>query len=105
MILGIDVGNFATKTSTGCIFESKVAKVGNILSNDITLEMDRKIYYLGEGDFDTSYRKAHKDSYLQLFFGAAALSSEDLENQVVVGLPLSQYKQDKDILKKIILLW
>lgn len=103
MILGIDVGNFATKTSTGCIFESKVAKVGNILSNDITLEMNREVYYLGEGNFDTGYRKAYKDSYLQLFFGAAALSSEDLENQVVVGLPLSQYKQDKEILKKIIL--
>ena len=103
MILGIDIGNYATKTSKGNIFESKVARVGNILANDICLEMKGEICYLGEGSFDTEYRKAYKRNYLQLLYGSMAMASDEMENQVVVGLPLSQYKEDKERLKKTIL--
>lgn len=34
MILGIDVGNYYTKTSKGINFMSKVSNVGGILAND-----------------------------------------------------------------------
>lgn len=103
MILGVDLGNYATKTSEGVSFLSKVSKVGNILKNSIELQIDKNIYYIEEGEFDTEYRKVQKQNLRELFITAVALSTDDIENQIVVGLPLSQYKQDKELLKDILI--
>lgn len=102
MILGVDLGNYATKTSEGISFLSKVSKIGNILKNSIELQTNEGVFYIEEGEFDTEYRKVQKKYLKELFISAVALSTDDLENQVVVGLPLSQYKQDKEILKELL---
>lgn len=102
MILGIDVGNYYTKTSKGINFMSKVSNIGGILAND-PVTIGEKTMYLGEGEADTEYRKAYKETYLYLLQGAIQKSSRDKENKIVVGLPLSQYKADKGYLTNRIL--
>ena len=103
MIIGLDLGNYSTKTSEGINFLSKVSKVSNILNNSITLQTPNGTYYIEEGDFDTEYRKVNKQYIKETFLAAIALSSNDINNQLIVGLPLSQYKEDKDKLKQILL--
>ncbi|MBW6411837.1 ParM/StbA family protein [Clostridium weizhouense] len=97
MILGVDVGNYYTKTSTGISFISKVSSIPGILAND-PVTIGSKTMYLGEGECDTEYRKAYKESYLYLLLGAILKSTTEKENKIVVGLPLSQYKADKGYL-------
>ena len=105
-ILGIDVGNCTTKTSTGLIFDSKVTDIEPLGKADM-LFMDKKSYWLGEGNYDTTYRKVDKESYLKLLYGAMALSDQStdksINNYIVLGLPLSQYKEDKTALINMVL--
>ena len=98
-ILGVDVGNATTVTSTGIILDSKTSKTKPITSCN-KLEMDNEIVYIGEGEYDTTYRKLEKDTYLQLLYTAISLStkSRTVSNQIVLGLPLSQYNEDKEAL-------
>lgn len=103
MIRAVDIGNFATKDNLGNIFESKVSRGGNILSNKYEIVLNDELYYLGEGSYDTEYRKIKKDSYLKLLFGILAFGSREPEVQLVLGLPLSQYKADKQKLIEMIM--
>lgn len=102
MNLGIDIGNYGTKTSTGIIFESKVSK-SSILTTNPICSLEGETYILGEGVFETEYRKVKKQNYLKLLFGAITLSSEDRFNNIVLGLPISQYKADKEELIGLVL--
>lgn len=103
MIRGIDIGNFATKDNLGNIFESRVSSIGNIISNKYEMILNDELYYLGEGGFDTEYRKIKKDSYLKLLFGMLAIGGSESDVQLVLGLPLSQYKTDREYLKELIM--
>lgn len=103
MIRAADIGNFATKDNKGNIFESRVSSVGNILSNKYEMILNDELYYLGEGSFDTEYRKIRKDSYLKLLFGILAMGSKETEVKLVLGLPLSQYKTDRKHLIELIM--
>lgn len=96
MIIGVDVGNFNTKSSEGVIFESKVSKVGSLLGSKYNFVLNDEEYKLGEGNFDTEFRKINKKNYLKLLFGALALSNVDNDVQLVLGLPVSQYKADRE---------
>ena len=98
-ILGVDVGNATTVTNTGVIIDSKTSKIKPITSCN-KLEMDNEVVYVGEGEYDTTYRKLEKDTYLQLLYTAIALStkSRTVSNQIVLGLPLSQYNEDREAL-------
>ena len=103
-ILGVDVGNATTVTNTGVVIDSKTSKIKPITSCN-KLEMDNEIVYIGEGEYDTTYRKLDKDTYLQLLYTAVALStkSRTVSNQIVLGLPLSQYNEDREALIQKIL--
>jgi plasmid segregation protein ParM len=101
-IIGIDVGNYYTKTSHLISFMSKVSNVGGILNN-YPIMIGNKTMYLEDGEIDTEYRKAYKESYLYLLQGAVLRSTTDKNNKLVVGLPLSQYKEDKAYLTNRIL--
>lgn len=107
MILGVDIGNYATKTSQMINFVSKCSKVDNILGNKKKLESNGETHYIEEGTFDTEYQKVKKKNYMAFLLTAIVLSSNSVDtritNSVVVGLPLSQYKQDKDDLKELVL--
>lgn len=95
MILGVDLGNYYTKSSKGVSFLSKTSLIKNISESDFVTRDNKKIY-LGEGEFDTEYRKAYRSNLIYLLQGAIEKSTTDKNNKVVVGLPLSQYKEDKE---------
>lgn len=95
MILGVDLGNYYTKSSKGVSFLSKTSLLKNISESDF-ITIDNKKIYLGEGEFDTEYRKAYKGNLIHLLQGAIEKSTTDKNNKIVVGLPLSQYKEDKE---------
>lgn len=104
MILGIDVGSFATKRSDGFIFASKVSTQEDILKNNSILRTDEGTFYMGEGSYITSYRKVDREYYRELFLYSAAYNADKtVFIKAVVGLPISQYKQDKEGLKKLLL--
>jgi plasmid segregation protein ParM len=103
MILGIDKGNIETDTSTLIRIPSKVSKLGNLIGENLELNIDGQRLFIGSGDYETEFCKARQENFLPLMFTAIALSTNDVENQVVVGLPIGQYKQFKDELKQKIL--
>lgn len=105
MIKEADLGNYSSKDSFGNIFESKVSSIPSTLADKYVLELDGETYYLGKGEFDTEYRKIYKKSYFQLLYGLLCMSSKEVTNEIklVVGLPLSQFKNDKDLLREMIL--
>lgn len=92
--LGVDLGNYATKTSKGISFISKATHKKGI-ENNISIKSEGKVIYLGEGEFDTEYRKAYKKNLMYLLQGALELSTKDKRNKIVTGLPISQFKEDK----------
>lgn len=103
MIIGIDKGNVETNTSTLIRIPSKVSKVGNLIGENLQLAMDGQKIFIGTGEYDTEFNKARQENFLSLMFTAIALSTEDIENKVVVGLPVGQYQNFKDELKQKIL--
>ncbi len=102
MILGIDVGNYSLKTSEGVNIKALVTKEGNILNEGITLEIEGEKYIIGEGRFETELNKSNKDNFLPLLYTGIALSTKDNFNSVVCGLPINQFKRNKDIIEKMI---
>jgi len=101
MIIGIDVGNYGTKTSQMIHFQSKVSKTPNLLK-ETSIKYNGEKLHIGEGTWDTEYRKINKQYLKPLMLYSIALSTQDTCNKTVLGLPVSQYKQDKDALKQII---
>lgn len=92
MILGIDVGNYYTKTSERISFISKVSKS---ITNSCELAKNK--------DFDMEFRKAYKENYLYLLELAINRSSSTKGIKLVTGLPITQYKEDKEyLINKII---
>ena len=102
MILGIDVGNYSLKTSENINIKSLVTSEENILGSKIILEYDKQKFVIGEGNFETELNKSNKDNFLPLLFTGIALSTKETFNQVVCGLPINQYKSNKDKLEELI---
>lgn len=102
MIKGIDIGNYATKDEKENSFISKITYTGNILGSQYNLELNDSVYIVGEGNFDTEYRKVEKENYIKLLYAMLAISTQSDNIELVLGLPISQYKQDKDTLKNIV---
>jgi plasmid segregation protein ParM len=105
MILGIDLGNVNIKTSTGIIFENRLTKDERLYEDteNYKAEYEGEKYILGVGEYQTNYIKAQKKDIIMTLFSAVALSTIDNLNQVVVGLPIQQYKSDKDKLEELII--
>ncbi|MDR3593571.1 ParM/StbA family protein [Clostridium sp.] len=101
-ILGTDIGNSTCETNTGVIFDSKITDVEPLSKAD-TLLIDKKTYWIGEGNYDTTYKKINKENYINFLFGALALSTDTVNNYIVLGLPLSQFKEDKTSLINMVL--
>jgi plasmid segregation protein ParM len=101
MIIGVDLGNYAVKTSEKIHFLSKISEIDNF-TGDNRVVYNGKNIYVGEGEFSTDWNKSRKESTLPLLFTAIAMSTSDNINQVVIGLPIQQYKANKEDLKQLI---
>lgn len=101
MIIGVDLGNYAVKSSEKIHFLSKISEIDNF-TGDNRVVYNGKNIYIGEGEFSTDWNKSRKESTLPLLFTAIAMSTSDNINQVVIGLPIQQYKANKEDLKELI---
>lgn len=101
MILGIDLGNYSVKTSERISFCSKVTEQEQFDDTN-RMDINGEVLYVGDGKFDTGWNKAEKDNTLTLLYTAISRSTEDRINRVVLGLPIKQYKKNKDKLKEYI---
>lgn len=100
MIIGIDLGNYGVKTSEKVHFLSKFSEISFTEENKIVF--NGKTLFLGNGEFSTDWDKTRKENTLPLLFSAIHKSTQDNVNQVVVGLPIQQYKTHKQELKEFI---
>jgi plasmid segregation protein ParM len=102
---GIDVGNYSLKEFPGTNIKSLVTTEENILGSKITLEYDGDTYFIGEGSFETELNKSAKDNFLPLLLTGIVLrsSKDNIFQQVICGLPINQYKANKDALKEVVL--
>lgn len=89
--LGIDIGNYAVKTSTDDIFESKVTEVKNFGSDSDAIKIGNKTYYLGEGDEEINIVKYEKENFLPLLLGAICRNTDDETVDLGLGLPVKQF--------------
>lgn len=101
MILGIDLGNYSVKTSERISFFSKVTEQEQFYDTN-KMNINGEVLYVGDGKFDTGWNKAEKDNTLTLLYTAISRSTDDRINKVVLGLPIKQYKKNKDKLKEYI---
>jgi plasmid segregation protein ParM len=102
MILGIDLGNVNVKTSAEVIYPNKLTQDKRIYEDTemARLDIEGQKYVLGIGEYQTNYIKADKKYFIPALLGAIAQSTEDNINQIVLGLPIQQYKNDKDKLEQ-----
>jgi len=102
---GIDVGNYSLKEFPGTNIKSLVTTEENILGSKIHLEYENKHYYIGEGSFETELNKSSKNNFMPLLLTSIALNShkDDVFQQIVCGLPINQYKANKEALEDLVL--
>jgi plasmid segregation protein ParM len=100
-IVGIDLGNKGMKTSEGIIIESKISTGEQMLKDSVRIRFDGEEteYILGEGEFQTNTNKMEKEGMIVSLYGAIAESTTADYVKVVLGLPISHYKQFKEPLK------
>lgn len=102
---GIDVGNYSLKEFPNTNIKSLVATEENILGSKITLEYEGKTYYIGEGAFEIQLNKSNKNNFLPLLLTGIALNMNpnDIFQQVVCGLPINQFKTNKEALENMVM--
>jgi plasmid segregation protein ParM len=101
-ISGLDIGNCTCKSNTRNIFDSKITTVEPMNKTDKII-IDGKTYYLGYGEYDATYRKIDKKHYIDMLYSILALTSDTSYNYIGLGLPLNQYKQDRDSLIELVM--
>lgn len=101
MILGIDLGNVNVKTSEEIIYSNKITQDERLFKDDESLrvEFEGNRYVIGIGEYQTNYLKADKKYLMVSLLTAIAKSTENNINQVVLGLPIQQYKNDRSKLE------
>ncbi|MFR5264491.1 hypothetical protein [Clostridium sp.] len=103
MNLGIDIGNYSLKTMFGVNIEAKVQEDTGILTTSPIIKYANKEFVLGEGEFDGGYRKVKKENYLYFLYSTIVLSTSDINNKIILGLPISQFKADKEELTNLVM--
>lgn len=101
-IHGLDVGNSTCESNTGIIFDSKITTVEPMTPTN-KLVIDGKAYWIGEGTMDTTFKKVNKENYINFMYCLLALSTSTVHNKIVLGLPLSQYSNDRSELINMVL--
>lgn len=102
MILGIDVGNYSLKCWPNVNIKSLVTTEENILGSKLIIEYDNQKFVIGEGNFETELNKSSKENLLPLLYAAITQASKETFNQIVCGLPINQYRKNKDVIENLI---
>lgn len=102
MIKGIDVGYTYTKDESKNIFKSAFTKDENVVGNSIKLNYNDEVFYVGDGNTTIDLDKAENEINKICILASLGLSNSD-EYFIVSGLPISQYKLQKEKLKNFIL--
>lgn len=101
-IHGLDVGNATLVNHKGLILDAKITNKEPLKEADKII-IGNETHYLGFGRYDTEYRKVAKEHYLDMLYGLLALSTDTVYNYIGLGLPLGQYKEDREELINLIL--
>lgn len=102
MNLGIDFGAVNCKSNTGIVIPSKTKKIESLIGNEEYIEIDGKRYVFGIGEYEVDKDiKFHQSHFLPLVFATICKSTTDIDNNVMLGLPLQHYKKHKQALKEL----
>ncbi|MBY6948926.1 ParM/StbA family protein [Clostridium botulinum] len=101
MILGVDIGTYSVKTSNKVTFFSKFTQEESFTEIN-KININGSSYNIGEGEFSTDWDKSKKGNTLILLYSAIYKSTKEDINQVVLGLPVQQYKKNKNNLIELI---
>lgn len=101
MILGVDLGSYSVKTSQKICFLSKYIEGESFSENNVII-INGVSYNIGEGEFSTDWDKSRKANTLPLLYTAIYKSSNECVNDVVLGLPIQQYKKNRDNLIELV---
>lgn len=102
MIKGLDNGYLYTKDNEKNIFPSAFSTEDKVVSNAIPIIIDGKQYYTGIGKSTVELDKTNLEITKVCTLTNLAMSN-DKEFYLIVGLPVGQYKDQKDRFKEIIL--
>lgn len=99
MNIGVDVGNYYTKSSSCKMFESRITIDNSVLKGSgLVVEFHGDRYLIENGPFDISMNKAIKKNLVVSVATAIALSTDDVNINLAMGLPISQFKTQKQTL-------
>lgn len=101
MLIGLDLGNFGVNTSENDFFYSRISDISDF-SEENKINYEGTDLYIGNGEFSTDWNKSKKENTLPLLFSALARSGKENFFQVVLGLPIQQFKENKDSFKNYI---
>lgn len=102
-ILGIDIGYAYTKTSTGIITSSRMTMAEPLLGGVPSLTLRGKQYFIGVGNACFEINKTNDDLTRILMLYAICASTKEERVKVVTGLPVGQYKAQRETLRATIL--
>ena len=101
--IGIDLGNCNLKTSKKIIVTALITRGGNyLISTGYEINFNGELFIIGEGDYDTNLNKLSKENLLPMLCLAAGLSTKEEFIRVVLGLPINQYRSNKNKMLEII---
>lgn len=101
--IGIDLGNCNLKTSKKIIVPALITKGENyLISTGYEINFNGELFIIGEGDYDTNLNKLSKENLLPMLCLAAGLSTKEEFIRVVLGLPINQYRSNKNKMLEII---
>lgn len=103
MIIGVDQGYYATKTSEGIVFPSRITTQENIIGENCSMVYEGKKYFVGEGEVEVDLNKINKELTKICIIYSLAKSSETFEFDIVTGLPIGLFTKQKDELKNMLL--
>ena len=101
--IGFDFGCCNLKTSEGIIIPSQLTTADDyLITTGYEIEFNNQLFIIGEGNYDTNLNKTKRVNLLPMMCLALGLSTKEQFVRVVTGLPIGQYKTQKEDLLKII---
>ncbi len=102
-IVGDDLGYSDVKTHTRFMCQSRITEVEPLLGHRRTIEMGGKRYYVGVGNGTVDVNKINSEITKVLLTYSLCVSSQSPVVRVVTGLPLSQFKEQRDSLRAMVM--